>query len=98
VAVLLRGRERRRQSCFKIELFPGDGVQEPQKLGMQEISTIARQAREVFQGQSGWAVQRITQQGMTDGCQMDPDLMGTSRGQAYLERGGARRTREYCCQ
>jgi len=37
-----------RQSCLKIDLFPGDGVLEFEKLGVQEISSIAGQAGEIF--------------------------------------------------
>src|ERR1039457_7601877 len=33
-----------RQSCLKIDLFSGDGVVEFQKLGVQEISSIAGEA------------------------------------------------------
>jgi len=45
---LLMQRESRRQSCLKIDLFSGDGVLEIQKLGVQEISSIAREAGEIF--------------------------------------------------
>ena len=37
-----------RQSCLKIDLFSGDGVVEFQKLGVQQISSIAREAGEIF--------------------------------------------------
>jgi len=37
-------REPARQSCLKIDLFSGDGVVEIQKLGVQEISSIAGEA------------------------------------------------------
>jgi hypothetical protein len=46
-------REFRRQSCLKIDLFSGDGVVELQKLGMQEISSIAREAGEIFKRLAG---------------------------------------------
>jgi hypothetical protein len=39
-------------------LFSGDGVLEIQKLGMQEISSIAREAGEIFKRLAGYAVQR----------------------------------------
>jgi hypothetical protein len=71
--------ESTRQSCLKIDLFSGDGVVEIQKLGMQEISSIAREAGEIFKRLAGEAVQRIAYQGMADGCQMDSDLMRASR-------------------
>jgi hypothetical protein len=48
-------------------LFSGDGMVEFQKLGMQEISSIAREAREIFKRQAAEAVQRIAYQGMADG-------------------------------
>jgi len=68
-----------RQSCLKIDFFSGDGVLEIQKLRVQEISSIAREAGEIFKRLSGKAVQRITYQRMADGCQMDSDLMRSSR-------------------
>ena len=40
--------ESRRQSRFKIDLFSGDGVVEFQILGVQEISSIAGEAGEIF--------------------------------------------------
>jgi hypothetical protein len=36
------------QSCFKMDLFSGDGVLEFQKLGVQQISSIAGKAGEIF--------------------------------------------------
>jgi len=45
--------ESRRQSCFKIDLFSRDGVMEFQILGMQEISSIAGEAGEIFQRLAG---------------------------------------------
>jgi hypothetical protein len=60
-------------------LFSGDGVWEIQKLGVQQISSIAWEAGEIFKRLSAKAVQRIAYQGMSDGCQMDPDLMRASR-------------------
>jgi hypothetical protein len=50
---LLMRSESRRQSCLKIDLFSGDGVVEIQKLGMQEISSIAREAGEILSGGCG---------------------------------------------
>src|ERR1700719_2404395 len=48
-----------RQSCLKIDLFSGDGVVEFQILGVQEISSIAGEAGEIFKRLTGKAVQRI---------------------------------------
>jgi len=44
-----------------------------------------RGGREIFKRLSGEAVQRIADQGMTDGCQMDSDLMRAARIQADLK-------------
>ena len=71
--------ESRRQSCLKIDLFSGDGVVEFQILGVQEISTIAGEAGEIFKRLACQAVQRIAYQRMADRCQMDSDLMRASR-------------------
>jgi hypothetical protein len=71
-------------------LFSGDGVVKFQKLGVQEISSIAREAGEIFKRLAGEAVQRIAYQGMADGCQMDSDLMRAARIEAYLKCCGAR--------
>ena len=46
-------RESGRQSCLKIDWFSGDGVLKIQKLGMQEISSIAWEAGEIFKGLAG---------------------------------------------
>ena len=86
---LLLQREPRRQSCLKIDWFAGDGMMEFQKSGMQKISSIARQAGEIFERLAGQTVQRIAHQGMADGCQMDPDLMRAARTQSYLKCCGA---------
>jgi hypothetical protein len=59
-------RESRRQSCPKIDFFSGDGVVEIQKLGMQEISSIAWEAGEIFERLAGYAIQRIAYQRMAD--------------------------------
>ena len=68
-------RESSRQWCLKIDWFSGDGVVEFQELGVQEISSIAGEAGEIFKRLAACAVQRIANQGMADGCQMDSDLM-----------------------
>ena len=47
-ANLLMQTESGRQSCLKIDLFSGDGVVEFQKMGVQEISSIAGEAGEIF--------------------------------------------------
>src|ERR1700722_20875367 len=81
--------ETRRQRCLKIDLFSGDGVVEFQILSVQEISSIAGEAGEIFKRLAGEAVQRIAYQGMADGCQMDSDLMRASGISAYLKCCGA---------
>ena len=50
---LLRQWKSRRQRCFKIDLFSGDGVVEFQILGVQEISSIAGEAGEILKGLAG---------------------------------------------
>ena len=50
--LLMQG-ESGRQSCLKIDLFSGDGVVEFQKLGVQEISSIAGEAGEIFKRLAG---------------------------------------------
>ena len=72
-----------------MDLFAGDGVLEFQILGVQEISSIAGEAGEIFKWLATEAVQRIADQGMADGCQMDSDLMRAARMQAYLKYCGA---------
>jgi hypothetical protein len=47
-------------------LFSGNGVLEIQKLGVQEISSIAREAGEIFERLAGYAIQRIAYQRMAD--------------------------------
>ena len=76
---LLMRWESRRQSCLESDLFSGDGVVEFQTLGVQEISSIAGKAGEIFKRLAGKAVQRVAYQGMADGCQMDSNLMGAAR-------------------
>ena len=46
-------RESTRQSRLKLDFFSGDGVVEIQKLGVQEISSIAREAGEIVKRLSG---------------------------------------------
>jgi hypothetical protein len=45
--------ECRRQRCLKGDLLSGDGVLEFEKLGVQEISSIAREAGEIFKRLAG---------------------------------------------
>jgi hypothetical protein len=85
---LLSQSESGRQSCLKIDLFPCDGVVEFQKLGVQEISSITREAGEILKSLAE-AIQRIAYQRMADGCQMDSDLVRAARIQAYLKCCGA---------
>ena len=78
-----------------MDLFSGDGMVEFQILGVQEISSIAGEAREIFQRLAGRAVQRIAYQRMADGCQMDSDLMRAAGIQADLKRCGADTVRDH---
>ena len=41
--------ESRGQSCLKVDLFSGDGMEESQKLGVQEVSSVAWEAGQMFQ-------------------------------------------------
>ena len=59
--------------------FSAHGVVEFQILGMQEISSIAGEAGEMFKRLAGHPVQRIAYQWMANGCQMDSDLMRAAR-------------------
>ena len=77
--------ESSRQSRLKIDFFSGDGVIKFQKLGVQQISSIAGEAGEILKRLAVQAVQRVAYQGMADGCQMDSDLMRAARMQAYLK-------------
>ncbi len=45
--------ESRRQSCLNINLFSLDVVWEIQKFGVQEISSVAREAGEIFKRLAG---------------------------------------------
>jgi hypothetical protein len=62
-----------------MDLFTRDGVVEFQILGVQEISSIAGEAGQIFKRLAGEAVERIAYQGMADGCQMDSNLMRAAR-------------------
>ena len=79
-------RESGRQSRLKIDLFSGDGVVEFQELRVQEIPSIAGEAGEIFKRLAGGTIQRIADQGMADGRQMDSDLMRAARMETYLKR------------
>lgn len=63
------------QSCFQMDFYSGDRVAESQKLGVQEVSSIAGEARIRCKRLAVETVQRIAHQGMSDGCQVDSDLM-----------------------
>ena len=52
LAVRDRG-ESGRQSCLKMDWFSGNGVLEFQKLGVQQISSIAGETREIFERLAG---------------------------------------------
>ena len=60
-----------------------------QKLGVQEISSITGEAGKILKRLAGEAIQGIAYQGMSDGCQVDSDLMRAARMQAYLKCCGA---------
>ena len=62
-----------------MDLLSVDGVVEFQKLGVQQISSIAGEAGEIFKRLAGGTIQRIADQGMADGRQMDSDLMRAAR-------------------
>ena len=64
-----------RHSRLKIDSLSSDRVMEFKKLGVQEISSIAGQAGKIFKRLAAEAIQGIAYQGMSDGCQMDSDLM-----------------------
>jgi hypothetical protein len=68
-------RESGRQSCFKTDLLSGDGVVEVERLGVQEIASVAGEAGEMVKWLAGWPVQRIAYQRMADGGQVDSDLV-----------------------
>ena len=66
-------------------MFSGDGVVEFQIVGVEEIASVAGEAGEIFERLAGGAVQRVACEGMADGGQVDSDLMGSARVQAYLK-------------
>ena len=68
-----------------MELFSGDGVGEFQELGVEEIASVAGEAGEIFQRLAGWAVQRVADEGMSDGGEVDPDLVRAAGVQGYLK-------------
>lgn len=78
-----------RQSCLDIDLLSSDGVMEFKKLGVQEISSVAGEAGEIFKRLAAYTVQRVADQGMSDGCQMNSDLMRAARMQDYFKCCGA---------
>ena len=72
-----------------MDFFSGDGVLEIQKLCVQKISSIAGEAGVIFKRLAGCAVQRIADQRMADGGQVDSDLMRAARIQGYFKCSGA---------
>jgi hypothetical protein len=95
---LLMQAESRGQSCLKMDFFSGNGVLEFQKLSVQQISSIAGEAGEIFKRLAVESIQRIANQGMADGRQMDSDLMWAARIQAYLKCCGAWVACDHLCQ
>ena len=72
-----------------MDLFSCDGVGESQELGVQVISSVAGQAGASSQRLAGFVVQRIANEGMSDRCQMDSDLVRAAGTETYLKRCGA---------
>ncbi len=46
-----------------------------EKLGVQEVASVAREAGERFEGPAGGAVEGIPCQGVADGGEVDSDLV-----------------------
>ena len=63
------------------------GQRKTQLVSMQLIAPLPRQP--FFQGQPPWQVEGISQQRRSQGCAMDADLMGPSRGDLDLDDGEA---------
>ena len=58
-----------------MDWFASDWMVEVQILSVQEISSITREAGKAFKRLAVYAVKRIADKGMADGCEMDSDLM-----------------------
>ena len=69
-----------RQGALQLHWLPGGGVDEPQPPG---VEALARQAGDGLL----CPVHRVPQQGVADGGQVDPDLVGAACLQAALHMG-----------
>ena len=69
-----------REGALQLHKLPGGGVDKPQPPG---VKALPRQAGDGLFA----AVDCVPQQGVADGGQMDPDLMGAARLQAALHMG-----------
>lgn len=70
-----------------MDLLPGDGMEEAEKVGVKEIPAVAGEAGEVFQRLAGGAVEGIAGEGMADGGEVDSNLVGTAGVETHLEYG-----------
>src|SRR6516162_3363559 len=74
--------ELRRQGAFEGQPDPGPGVAEAERGGVQGLAAEAGKGRPAGRPQAGPAlrafpaIDRVAQQGMADGGQVDPDLVG----------------------
>jgi len=87
-----------RESCLKTDSFCSDRVDEFYILRVQEISSIAGKTGAIFKRQAGRTIKRIADQGMADGCQMDSDLMRSTRMKPYLKGCGACAACDHFCR
>jgi hypothetical protein len=55
-------------------------------MGMQLVATCTRKHRRICSAAS--AIEQIPQQRRTDGCHVNPDLMGTPRGDRHVNQAG----------
>ena len=72
----------------EVEWMAGDGVREGERLGVQEVSAVAGEPGEVLERLPVQAVERIADERVTDGSQVNSDLMRTAGTEADLEGGG----------
>ena len=56
---------------------------------MKVVARVARQSMRIRQGQTARAIQRIANQRVARGCQVDPDLVRTACRNTYLTQEGA---------
>src|SRR6516162_1242445 len=83
----------RRQGAFEGQPGPGPGVAEAESGGVQGLAAEAGKGRLARRAEAGQAlralaaIERVAQQGVADGGQVDPDLVGPARGQPALDEG-----------